>query len=220
MKASGPPPLHGAIHKAESDAVIALILLAAGQASRMGAGGPHKLLAEFDGVPLVRRSAMVALGTRASSVTIVTGHRHQEILAALEGLDLQYVYNPDYASGMAGSLVTGFKTDQAQHADGVLVMNADMPRITSGNLDALIKAFWDAKCDAVVRAAAYGRGGNPAVLPRSLYRSVLRLQGDVGARHLIETAGTPVIDVPIDERSLLDVDTPEAILAAGGVLRV
>ncbi|WP_349438046.1 nucleotidyltransferase family protein [Pararhizobium sp. A13] len=219
MKASG-SPLHGAIRKAEGDVVIALILLAAGEASRMGAGGLHKLLAEFDGIPLVRRSAMVALRARAASVTIVTGHRHLEITAALEGLDLQYVHNPNYASGMAGSMVTGFKTDQARRADGVLVMNADMPRITSGDLDALIAAFCDAKCDAVVRAAAYGRWGNPAVLPRSLYRSVLRLQGDVGARHLIETSGTPVIDVPIDERSLLDVDTPEAILAAGGVLRV
>lgn len=219
MKASG-PLLHGAKRKAEGDVVIALILLAAGEASRMGAGGLHKLLAEFDGIPLVRRSAVVALGTRASSVTIVTGHRHHEILAALEGLDLQCAYNPDYASGMAASLVTGFRTDQAQRADGVLVMNADMPRITSGDLDALIVAFRSAKHDAIVRAVAHGRRGNPVVLPCSLYDSVLRLRGDVGARHLIETSGTPVIDVPIDERSLLDVDTPEAILAAGGVLRV
>ncbi|MEK1933198.1 MAG: nucleotidyltransferase family protein [Pararhizobium sp.] len=185
----------------------------------MGAGGLHKLLAEFDGVPLVRRSAMVALGTRASSVTIVTGHRYHEILAALEGLDVQSVYNPGYGSGMAGSLVTGFKTDQAQRADGVLVMNADMPRITSGDLDKLIAAFCSAKDDVIVRAVARGRRGNPVVLPRSLYDSVLRLHGDVGARHLIETSGTPVIDVAMDERSLLDVDTPEAILAAGGVLR-
>ena len=219
MKASE-PLLHGAIRKAEDEAVVAVVLLAAGKASRMGADGLHKLLAEFDGIPLVRRSAMVALGTRASSVTIVTGHRHHEILAALKGLDFQYVYNPDYASGMAGSLVTGFRTDQAQRADGVLVMNADMPRITSVDLDTLIAAFCNAKRDAIVRAVAHGRRGNPVVLPRSLYDSVLQLHGDVGARHLIETSEIPIIDVAIDERSLLDVDTPVAILAAGGVLRV
>ncbi|EJC85342.1 hypothetical protein Rleg4DRAFT_7669 [Rhizobium leguminosarum bv. trifolii WSM2297] len=40
---------------------VAIILLAAGRASRMGVGGPHKLLAEFAGVPLVRRSAERAL---------------------------------------------------------------------------------------------------------------------------------------------------------------
>lgn len=219
MKASE-PLLHGAIRKAEDEAVVAVVLLAAGKASRMGVvGGLHKLLAEFDGIPLVRRSAMVALGTRASSVTVVTGHRHHEILATLEGLDFHYVYNPDYASGMAGSLVTGFRTDQAQRADGVLVMNADMPRITSVDLDTLIAAFCNAKRDAIVRAVAHGRRGNPVVLPRSLYDSVLQLHGDVGARHLIETSEIPIIDVPMDERSLLDVDTPVAILAAGGVLR-
>jgi molybdenum cofactor cytidylyltransferase len=120
---------------------------------------------------------------------------------------------------MAGSLVTGFRTDQAQRADGVLVMNADMPRITSVDLDTLIAAFCNAKRDAIVRAVAHGRRGNPVVLPRSLYDSVLQLHGDVGARHLIETSEIPIIDVPMDERSLLDVDTPVAILAAGGVLR-
>ena len=52
----------------------------------MGAGGLHKLLAEFDGIPLVRRSASEALHTQAASVNVVTGHRHLEIIAALEGL--------------------------------------------------------------------------------------------------------------------------------------
>ncbi|KAA9384115.1 nucleotidyltransferase family protein [Neorhizobium galegae] len=186
----------------------------------MGVGGRHKLLAEFDGIPLVRRSAVAALDTRASSVTVVTGHRHQEIEAALGGLDLRYVHNPNYASGMAGSLVAGFSTDQVKHGDGTLVLNADMPKITSADLDALIIAFERAKGDAVIRAASISRRGNPVVLPRSLYDSVLSLRGDIGARHLIETSGHPVVDVPIEECSLLDVDTPEAILAAGGVLTV
>ncbi|WP_246793790.1 nucleotidyltransferase family protein [Rhizobium leguminosarum] len=212
--------MRSAIPKLEDDCIVTVVLLAAGEASRMGVGGRHKLLAEFDGIPLVRRSAVAALGTRASSVTVVTGHRHQEIKAALGGLDLQYVHNPDYASGMAGSLVAGFRTDQVQRADGALVLNADMPKITSADLNALIVAFERAKRDAVIRAATTSRRGNPVVLPRSLYDGVLRLRGDVGARHLIEISGRPVVDVPIEECSLLDVDTPEAILAAGGVLTV
>jgi molybdenum cofactor cytidylyltransferase len=52
---------------------VAIILLAAGKASRMGVGGPHKLLAEFAGVPLVRRSAARAVSSGADSVTVVTG---------------------------------------------------------------------------------------------------------------------------------------------------
>ena len=47
----------------------------------------------------------------------------------------------------------------------------------------------------------------------------MRLEGDVGARHIIETSGLPVIDIDIGDAAHLDVDTPEAVLAAGGVLR-
>ncbi|RXT20588.1 hypothetical protein B5P46_24305 [Rhizobium leguminosarum] len=80
------------------------MLLAAGTASRMGDGHAHKLLAEFDGMPLVRRLAAVALSVSAAPVVAVTGHRHREITSALCGLDLTVVYNPDFETGMASSL--------------------------------------------------------------------------------------------------------------------
>ena len=47
----------------------------------------------------------------------------------------------------------------------------------------------------------------------------MRLVGDTGARHLIETSGLPVIDVDIGDAAHLDVDTPQDVIAAGGVLR-
>jgi len=48
---------------------------------------------------------------------------------------------------------------------------------------------------------------------------VLRLEGDVGARHIIETSGVPVVDIDIGDAAHLDVDTPEAVIGAGGVLK-
>ena len=198
--------------------VVSIVLLAAGKASRMGPGGPHKLLAEFDGIPLIRRAAMTALGTSAVSVTVVTGHRHAEIGEALEGLALERAHNPDYALGMASSLVTGFLSEQRRHADGILVMHADMPAITTADLEILMAAFRQASGKAVVRAAAGGKRGNPVILPNFLFGKVLRLQGDIGARHLIEASEAPVIDVDIGPGALLDVDTPEAVVAAGGIL--
>ncbi|PKA39022.1 molybdopterin-binding/glycosyltransferase family 2 protein [Rhizobium sullae] len=202
-----------------ADASVAIVLLAAGRARRMGEGGRHKLLAEFDGMPLVRRSASIAVASRASSVTVVTGHRRAEIEVALDGLSVQLVFNADYASGMASSLAAGFANAHAGGADGVLVMLADMPGVSTADLDHLISAFEQAEGRAIVRAVSGGKRGNPVILPRSLYHPVLALEGDVGARHIIETAGLPVVDVDIGESAHLDVDTPEAIAAAGGILK-
>ncbi|NTF42125.1 molybdopterin-guanine dinucleotide biosynthesis protein MobA [Rhizobium sp. AC27/96] len=198
---------------------VAVVLLAAGRASRMGEGGPHKLLAEFDGVALVRRSALSAMASGAASVVAVTGHRRGDIERALGNLALEQVYNPDYAAGMAGSLAAGVGTPAAQRADGVLVMLADMPGITADDLKTLISAFREAGGLAIIRAVSGGKRGNPVILPHSMLRAVMQLEGDVGARHIIETSRLPVIDVDIGEAAHLDVDTPEAVVAAGGVLK-
>jgi molybdenum cofactor cytidylyltransferase len=199
-------------------AVVAIVL-AAGQARRMGEGGPHKLLAEFAGVPLVRRSVETALASEATAVAVVTGHRHADIEHALAGLAIETVRNRDYASGMGSSLVAGMGASQVQQADGVLVMLADMPGVTVADLNGLIVAFRKAGGHAIVRAVSRGKRGNPVILPRAVYDAVMRLEGDVGARHIIETSGLAVVDVDIGDAAHLDVDTPDAVVAAGGILR-
>ncbi|MDI7863296.1 molybdopterin-binding/glycosyltransferase family 2 protein [Rhizobiaceae bacterium n13] len=201
---------------AQATPELALVLLAAGKASRMGEGSGHKLLAAFEGVPLVRRSAEIAARSGASPVVVVTGYRGEQIAAQLDGLDITVVHNADCASGMASSLIAGVLA--AGDVDGVLVMLADMPGVTSDNLKAMIDAFRRSGGKAVVRASAGGRRGNPVILPRATFDAVMRLEGDVGARAIIETCGLPVVDVEIGEAARLDVDTPEAVVAAGGIL--
>ena len=62
-----------------------------------------------------------------------------------------------------------------------------------------------------MRATHDGKRGNPVILPRALFPAVAKLEGDTGARHLVEAEGNPVIDVEIGEGAGVDVDTPEAM---------
>jgi molybdenum cofactor cytidylyltransferase len=202
----------------ETFPTVTIVLLAAGQSSRMG-GEHHKLLAEFDGVPLVRRMAEVAGSADPAATIVVTGHRHEEIMACLAGLPVEIVRNPAYIEGMASSIISGFAVPSVADADGVMIMLADMPEVTGRDLRALIAAFREAKGGAIVRAVSDGRRGNPVVMPQSLRGAILKLEGDVGARKVIETCGLPIIDVEIGNAAHIDVDTPEVVLAAGGVLK-
>lgn len=197
---------------------IAGLVLAAGRASRMGAVG-HKLLAEFDGEPLVRRSARAVAGGGVDRVAVITGHRAEEIRAALDGMDLDVGHNPDFASGMASSLATGLDLPAVAEADGVVVMLADMPAVSADDIRALVDAFRREGGRAVVRAVSAGKRGNPVLLPRALFPALRQLEGDAGARSIIETCGLPVLDIDIGAAAHLDVDTPEAVREAGGVLR-
>jgi molybdenum cofactor cytidylyltransferase len=197
---------------------VGIVLLAAGKASRMGASGQHKLLAEFDGIPLVRRTADIAKASVADAVCVVTGHRADEIAATLSALDVTLVDNPDYATGMASSLKTGLASF-ADEMDGIVVQLADMPGITVNDLNRMITVFREEEGKVIVRAVAEGKRGNPVILPRSTFSAVMRLEGDVGARHIIEKSGLTVIDIDLGVAAHLDVDTPEAVIAAGGLLK-
>ena len=213
-------PLPRLAATADADpAAFGLVLLAAGRASRMGEGGRHKLLAEFEGEPLVRRSVRQAAEAKCGSVTVVTGHRSAEVAEALSGLGAQVEENPDFASGMASSLKVGLAAIEAQGLPGMMVLLADMPNVSSADIAALAQAYRKAGGKAIVRAVSDGQRGNPVVLPAATFEALKALEGDIGARPVIESAGLAVIDVEIGPAARLDVDTPEAILAAGGILR-
>ena len=211
--ASRPQPRE--LRRANGDAVHAVVL-AAGRSTRMG--GPNKLLARFAGETLIRRVAATALGSQAKSVTVVIGHQAERVRAALAGLDLHFADNPDFASGLASSLKAGVES-LPSGAAGVLVLLGDMPEISSSDLNRLIAAFVAAGGQKVVRACHGGKRGNPVILPRSVFPEVARLQGDVGARHVIESGSVGIIDIEIGVAASVDVDTAEAMAEAGGVLQ-
>ncbi len=206
--------------------MVEILVLAAGKASRMRAAAPdhtepehlpHKLLAEFDGIPLIRKSVETAIGCESGRIHVVVGYRANDMRDALGGLDVEVVENPDFDEGMASSLRTGVAALGGEAA-GVLILLADMPLIESGHLEKMLQVFADSGGKCVVRAASGEVRGNPVILPRSTFGSVAALRGDVGARQIIADSGLPIIDVDIGDAALLDVDTREAVLSAGGVL--
>ncbi|THV11015.1 NTP transferase domain-containing protein [Rhizobium rhizophilum] len=213
-------PLPRLAATADADpAALGLVVLAAGRASRMGEGGRHKLLAEFEGEALVRRTVRQVVEAKLGPVTVVTGHRSAEVAEAVAGLGAQVEENADFASGMASSLKAGLAAVESKGLSGMMVLLADMPNVSSADIAALAEVYRKAGGKAIVRAVSDGQRGNPVILPAATFEALKALEGDIGARPVIESAGLAVIDVEIGPAARLDVDTPEAILAAGGILK-
>jgi molybdenum cofactor cytidylyltransferase len=198
------------------EARVHAIVLAAGRSSRMG--GPNKLLAAFDGEPLVRRIVAAASASKVTGITVVVGHQRARIAEALDSLRATIVENRDFAEGLSSSLKAGI-ANLAPMVSGALVVLGDMPGISTDDLDRLIAAFRRSGGKAIVRATHAGKRGNPVILPRHLFAAVAALEGDTGARHIVEAEGNDVIDVELGEAASVDVDTPEAMARAGGVLQ-
>ncbi len=192
------------------------VVLAAGRSSRMG--GPNKLLALFGGQPLIRRTVARASASHVGGTVVVAGHQADRVRAALFGLDVKLVENQAFWSGLASSLKAGVAA-LPENAAAALIILGDMPDVSSADLDRLIAAFTAAGGTSIVRATHSGKRGNPVILPRSVFPAVAALEGDTGARHIVEQEGLAVIDVEIGASASVDVDTPEALRSAGGVLQ-
>jgi molybdenum cofactor cytidylyltransferase len=190
---------------------IAAVVLGAGRSSRMG--GPNKLLAEIAGRPLVRIVVEAALASKARPVIVVTGHQRERVEAALDGLPVKLVHNPNFADGLGTSLKTGIAALPPE-ADGVIVCLGDMPQVNAALIDRLIGAFDPAKGALVVLPTIDGKRGNPVVWSRRFFPDLMAVEGDVGARHLIGRYTEAVTEVPLTgTAALTDVDTPEALEA-------
>jgi molybdenum cofactor cytidylyltransferase len=195
---------------------IAAVILAAGRSTRMG--GPNKLLAEIGGRPLIRIAAEEALASRAGPVIVVTGHQREKVEAALQGLDVKRVHNPNFADGLSTSVKTGLAA-VPEAADGAIVCLGDMPQVRAQLIDKLIGAFDPERGALVVIPTIDGKRGNPVVWSRRFFPELMALEGDVGARNMIARYAEAVAEVPLtDTAALIDVDTPEALAEVKAVL--
>lgn len=195
-------------------ASIACIVLAAGRSTRMGA--QNKLLADVGGRPMLRYALEAALASAARPVLVVTGHQAADVQAALAGLDVGFIHNPDYAAGLSTSLKAGIAAVPAS-ADGALVLLGDMPQITAAHLDMLIAAFAAGQGRVIVVPIRDGRRGNPVLWPRAHFAEMLQLEGDSGARRLLATHADHVREIDLGTDAIFaDVDTPQALAQVRG----
>lgn len=188
---------------------VGAVLLAAGQGRRFGP--EPKLLAMLDGKPLVRRAAEAALGSAARPVVAVLGAHGRAVRAALDGLDLAFVENPDFADGLSTSLRAGLAALPAE-TDAAIVLLGDMPRIAPRHLDALIAAYAAARPRPCAVAPVHeGRRGNPVLLDHHrLSNELAALSGDHGAGPLLKCRGD-VLEIAGDAAVRHDIDTLDAL---------
>ena len=184
---------------------IAGLMLAAGRSSRMAPR--NKLLEPVGGETMVHRVAAVALAGGAQPVMVVTGHEAPAVAAALRGLDVTIVANPDYADGLSTSLRAGLRA-LPPGIDGALILLGDMPEVEGSVLRALMAAFTGT--NAICVPVRHGRRGNPVLWGCRYFAEMMELTGDSGAKLLMARHEAQLIEVEVMTDSIFeDVDAPE-----------
>lgn len=189
-----------------SSARHAAIILAAGASRRLGMS---KQLLLVDGEPLVRRAARAALATEPMQTLVVVGKEAESVFAAVNDLAVERIDCIEWAEGMSASLRSGVAA-LSDDCDGVMVVLCDQPALTSTHLQTLV-ATWRSTPQLAVASAYANTLGVPAILPRSWFADIEKLQGDHGARDLLRKRVESVIAVaaPNLER---DIDVRQDLL--------
>ena len=187
---------------------VAAVVLAAGASTRFGPQSP-KQLAVFEGELLVRRASRAALDSRCDAVFVVVGAHAEAVEQALAGLAVETLRNEAWRSGMASSIACGVAAARDRF-EAVLVCLADQPRVGAADLDALIARF--AAGSEIAACHYHGASGVPALFAARHFSALSRLEGDRGARSLLQQHVDDVALVPCPHASV-DVDTPEDLAA-------
>jgi CTP:molybdopterin cytidylyltransferase MocA len=136
-------------------------------------------------------------------VVVVLGANAAQIKAKCSLSSAETVINGDWSEGMATSIRSGIA--ELVEVEATILMTCDQPAVTSHHLQQLIEL-----CKAAPIASSYaGRLGVPACFPASYFRALLQLEGDAGARRMLESARS--VELPGGE---LDIDTPAALARA------
>jgi molybdenum cofactor cytidylyltransferase len=193
---------------------VAAVILAAGRGSRFGGDVPKPL------VRLGRRSLLGHAVAAASAsglrpVVVVVGYRGEDVAAAAGSL-AEIVENPDWEQGMATSLRAGLAAVMPDPGvSAVAVALADQPRVGAESYRRVVAARREG---AGLAVATYGgERGHPVLIGREHWGEAMKLEGDAGARSLLERY--PVVAVPCDGTGdAVDVDTQGdlAALEPGG----
>jgi molybdenum cofactor cytidylyltransferase len=190
--------------------VIAGIVLAAGRSSRMGR--PKQLLPVHD-EPLIRHTLRRVLASSLDQVLLVVGHEADEVRAAVAGLPVESVANPDAAAGQSTSVRAGLAALSAD-VEAVVFILGDQPGIEPTVIDTLIAA-WRVSGSPVAVPRYEDLLGNPVLFDRRVFPELAALEGDTGARPVVRTyhdSGELQV-VPVTGQAPPDVDT-EADYAA------
>lgn len=183
--------------------MIAGIVLAAGFARRMGR---QKLLLDLRGKPVVRWSVEAIL-PHVGDAVVVTGQDDDRVRAALDGLPVRFAVNPRPQSGQGSSIAVGMAALKPWTA-AVLIALGDQPRLPEGVIAALLRTR-EQTGQPIVAPVYRGVQGTPVLFAAEIFGELAALDGDAGARSVVQRRPQRVARVDVDAPMPLDVDTPE-----------
>lgn len=180
---------------------VGIIVLASGFSRRFG---ENKLSYEIDGKPMIQRVIEAVSNIEDTVVCAVT--KDEDIRDICTSCGVECIHNPSPQLGQSESIVLGVK--RFSDADGVLIIPGDMPYLKKSSVEKIVGCFLSSsdnivagECDGVV---------HPVLFPRGMFKALICLRGDIGARGIVKKNADILLKIPISSREQMDIDTKDS----------
>jgi len=191
--------------------VLAAVILAAGESSRMGS---PKALLTFHGRPFLEHLIQVTQHPKVGPRRIVLGANAEGISSQLKLDPAMVVVNPDWKLGQLSSIHAALRSLPTGATDGVMLYLVDHPLITAHLVGELIENYYKSG-KPIVLPSYGGKRGHPVIFSSALYPELLDAPLETGARAVVWAHAAEVLEVPtIEEGVVLNLNDPEALKRA------
>jgi len=187
---------------------IGSLILAAGQSKRMGQS--NKLLLPFGGDTVLSHVCRQIEAAGLKNIFVVTGHEKAAIEKALTRHDITFFHNDLFEEGMSSSVKLGISS-LPDDLDAVIILLGDMPNISADILKRLMAAYHPAEGRLIIIPTHKGKRGNPILWDREFFDEFDKLEGDRGAKILLNEYSDYIEEVEVGSEAIfLDIDTFDA----------
>jgi molybdenum cofactor cytidylyltransferase len=185
-----------------------IILLAAGVSRRMN--GVNKLLLPFKNKTIVQITIENLIQANIGKIIVVTGHQAEQVQKVLKDYPIEMVFNPNYATGMTGSIQTGLLHVEAD-ADAYLIALSDMPFIQPEMYQLLAQQFenqWFVNQKPLIIAPVLdGKRGNPMLFSSDFKSKLLAHDAPDGCKEIVMAHAEAVLTVDLATKGIFqDID--------------
>jgi len=184
---------------------IVAIILAAGTSSRMG---NPKLLLPWKDHTIIEETVDQVLDAGYDDVVVVAGPERDEMAELLAEKPVKVALNLNFRAGMAGSIKAGVSFIDAS-ATAFSIVLGDQPRITS-KIHKLVLAQFRKSQKGICVPTYEDQIGHPVIFSIDYRAKIFGLQGDNGARSLVEADRDNVAFLELKAPEILpSINTPK-----------
>ena len=162
---------------------IDIFVLAAGMSRRFGK--KNKLLAEFKNSTIIGNVVDNLLLAYPYTINVVVGFNKEDVMKELENKKVNFINNSEHLKGQSSSVIKAIENIN-KSCKSVMLCLGDMPYITPKEYLKIMLAHLKFGGSRTITVPFDNKRGNPVILGDKYFPIIKKLNGDIGAKNIID----------------------------------